>query len=352
MYKAQNLEELGFLKHLIITSAYKDQESFTPYLTFVDEKGNPKDWLFDSFLFVTGVKSKRALIADINVGTTMSGEGDFHAKPVQNPANKEDWKEVIEHYIHSAKTLSLKIEQLNKKIGPPPFKRNLVITQPYPGILQNNFGELNGKHLDFSSKNQTLNNASKDRLKACLWFQEEFLIQWNNACIQNLNLLGFYWPFETVYRGWEVDDHWVLKEQKKSLNAKGLKVFWIPFFATYNTHLLDNYEDYYFDCAFYQPNYLFYKNIKGVGDCALEAKKRNAGFEMEYYMSLDEPTQTGKERHSRFRDYLNGGIEYGYIHAACAWFIGGGIHGMLKDQTERGFYQDIYHFVKGDYTKK
>lgn len=352
MYKLQNLKEFGFLRHLIITTTYTNEKAFYPYLAYMDEKDNPRDWLFDSFLFVTGVKSKRALIADFNAGTTMSGEGDFHAKPVDNPANKEDWEETMDRFIQSAKVLSVAIEKLQKKIGAPPFKRNLVITQPYPGILQTDFGEVNGKSLDFSSKHQTLNNASKDRLKACQWFQEEFVRQWKKETLDNLNLLGFYWPFETVYRGWEVDDHWVLKEQKQSLNTLGLKVFWIPFFATYNTHLLDNYEDYYFDCAFYQPNYLFYKKIKGVGDCALEAKKRNAGFEMEYYMTLDEPIKTGDERHSRFRDYLNGGIDEGYIHAACAWFIGGGIHGMLKDQTERAFYQDIYHFVKGDYTKK
>src|SRR6056297_1553837 len=114
MYKQQNLKELGFLKHLIITATATDEKAFHPYLAYVDEKEDPRDWLFDSFLFVTGVKSKRALIADINVGTTMSGEGDFHAKPVDNPANKQDWEEAIDRYIQSAKELSFAVEKLQK----------------------------------------------------------------------------------------------------------------------------------------------------------------------------------------------------------------------------------------------
>ncbi|MFP4461866.1 MAG: hypothetical protein ACLFQE_06685 [Thermotogota bacterium] len=62
MYKQQNLNELGFLRHLIITSTYKNDHDFEPYLAFLNEEYEPEDWLFDAFLFVIGVSSKRALI--------------------------------------------------------------------------------------------------------------------------------------------------------------------------------------------------------------------------------------------------------------------------------------------------
>ena len=77
---------------------------------------------------------------------------------------------------------------------------------------------------------------------------------------------------------------------------------------------------------------------------------------MEYYLELDEPIAIVGERHARFRVYLDGGVQYGYMtEAACAHFHGtGALQRMFThaDPVERGFYEDIYRFVKGDYRVK
>ena len=129
-----------------------------------------------------------------------------------------------------------------------------------------------------------------------------------------MHLLGVYWMFETVYRGWNVDDHWLLKPLRPRVHRHGLKFLWIPFWSAYNVHLLDDYRSYYFDLAFLQPNYMFYKEGKSLEAAAEAARRRGAGIEMEYYLELDEPIGVTGERHSRFRDYLNGGV----TSATCA----------------------------------
>ncbi|PNR93717.1 DUF4855 domain-containing protein [Petrotoga sp. 9PWA.NaAc.5.4] len=97
---------------------------------------------------------------------------------------------------------------------------------------------------------------------------------------------------------------------------------------------------------------MFYEKIKGVEEAANAAKKRNAGIEMEYYLSLNEPIKVSQERHKRFREYLDGGVKYDYMNAACAWFIGGKIGEMIEDPIEFEFYQDIVDFVHKRYKLK
>ena len=174
--------------------------------------------------------------------------------------------------------------------------------------------------------------------------------------LRHVHLLGVYWMFETIYRSWDVDDHWVLKELRRFLRDQGLQCVWIPFWSSYNVHLLDHYRDYYFDLAFLQPNYMFYRRGVSIEQAAEAARARGAGIEMEYYLELDEPIAVGDERQARFREYLNGGVRHGYMtEAACAHFQGKGALERMRvhaDPQEREFYEDIYAFVRGSYRPK
>jgi len=185
---------------------------------------------------------------------------------------------------------------------------------------------------------------------------DEIAGRWNSSRWPHLNLLGVYWMFETVHRGWDVDDHWLLKELHSHITREGLKFLWIPFWSSYNVHLLDDYQRYYFDLAFIQPNYMFYKHGKSLREAAEAARMREAGIELEYYLDLDEPISIQNERHARFREYLNRGVEFGFMReSACAHFQGVGSLARMHhhaDPREREFYEDIYRFVKGTYRPK
>ncbi len=365
-YLKQNLAEFNYLKHLVLL--YGDgknpwtKERLKYYVAHLCNDGKPDDWLFDSFLFInTKSTSGRDYVADINLGKSMSGEGDFFTICSPNPANKLDWENLLDFYFGedgALSTLDETIKELSGVITPPQSLRNVVLTLPYPHITQKEFGILNpnGKILNFSVTGQNLTQATRSRLEAEIWFVERIVDLWSKARFSNINLLGLYWIFETVYRSWEIDDHFLLKELRKHINSRGLKFVWIPFYATYNFHLLENYKDYYFDIAFLQPNFLFYKNGKCIEKAVAVAKKTGAGIELEYYMDLDEPISIKNEKHLRFRKYLNAGVTHGYMtQSACAHFQG--VDSLEKmyhhpDPIEREFYEDIYLFVKGTYQAK
>jgi len=336
------------------------KEDFSCYVTHLNPDGNPDDWMFDTFTF-WHFKSPRGgfLYSDINIGTTMCGEGNFYAVPAPNPGNREDWLAIMEWYFEPnifAHALDTAIAEAESKLGKRKHKVNLVITIPYPGPLQTQFGEVGGQKLNFSTKGQNLDQATRQRLAACVWFVDEIINRFNRQKYSNLNLLGFYWTFETVYRSWDIDDHWLLKELHKELQKRNMKFFWIPFWSSYNVHLLDDYQNYYFDCAFLQPNYMFYRNITDVDKAAHAARQRGAGIEMELYASLDEPIDVKDERLKRFDRYLEGGIEFGYMtESACAWFDGGrAIYSLYKhhDPVEREYYDKIYRFINRTFYPK
>ncbi len=354
-------EDFNYLRHLILvggnTREVWTKGDFSHYVTHLNEYGEADDWMFDTFTF-WHFKSPQGgfLYSDINIGTTRVGEGDFYAVPAPNPGNKEDWECVIDWYFSPnifAHALDEAIEEAEEKLGEREHKVNLVITIPYPGPLQTQFGEIDGNKLNFSTRGQNLDKATKQRLAACIWFVDEVINRFRQENYNHINLLGFYWTFETVYRSWDIDDHWLLKELYRELKNKGMKFFWIPFWSSYNVHLLEDYQNYYFDCAFLQPNYMFYKDITDVAHAAHAARRCNAGIEMEFYTSLDEPIEVHHEKFKRFDRYLEGGIEFGYMtESACAWFDGGkAIYNLYHhdDPRQRRYYDKIYQFVKGTY---
>ncbi len=365
-YFPPDLPEYNHMRHMCLPvidpGAPFTEKEILPYLSHVNAKGVPDDWMFDSFLPLTSLApSGNYIYADINRGTTRSGEGDFFALPSPNPAKAADWTEYLDSHFTEKGLLPLldqTIDKLSAKIGTPPYKRNVVITIPYPHPNQYHFGKINpkGPSLNFSLLGQDLMKASEQRLEACLWYVNEAWTRWKKAKFKNLNLLGFYWIYESIHYSWEIDDHWVIKELYKQIQKKKTKLFWIPFYSSYNVNILSVYKDFYFDCAFMQPNHMFYKEIKDVKKAALEAKDRYAGFEMEYCYG-DDPTLGKKgERQKRFRNYLNGGVQYGYMtKAACAYFLGSKDAARMaysNDKIENGLYHDMYHFIKGDYSVK
>lgn len=355
-------EDFNYLRHLILvggdTREAWTKKDFAHYLTHLDADGEPDDWMFDTFA-LWHFKSPQGgyLYSDINIGTTRSGEGDFYAVPVPNPGNKEDWLSVIDWYfepdifIHALEEC---IAESESKLGKREHKVNLVITIPYPGPLQTKFGEVDGQQLNFSTRGQNRDRATKQRLKACTWFVDEVIRRFEEQNYKHINLLGFYWTFETVYKSWDMDDHWLLKELHKELKDRDMKFFWIPFWSSYNVHLLEDYQNYYFDCAFLQPNYMFYEDIQDVDKAAQVAKRCNAGIEMEFYTTTHAPTKVDQEKFKRFDRYLDGGIEFGYMtESACAWFDGGkAIYTLYHhhDPEQRKYYDKVYEFVKGTYS--
>ncbi len=358
-YFPPGLSEYGGLRHMILVYSRRPNdwpaEDFRYSVTHLNSQDNPDDWFFDSFLFMPAAPpSRNSFYPGVNLGTTRSGQGDFFIVPTSNPARAEDWEWLLDNYF-AEKTmlggLDQYVKQASQKLGFENQKINAVLTIPYPCHNQTFFGKIkpDGKRFNFSVPKQDLVAATQQRLEAVKWFVEESLNRASASGYQHVNLLGFYWYYETIHRSFDVDDHWLLKELLKFVRQRGTKLFWIPFFSTYNIHQLCNYQDYYFDCAFLQPNHLQYQALpNSIEEAAKAARANYAGIEMEFDRSLEDETYR-----RRFRDYLDGGVEFGFTkEAACAWYDGGRGPQWLYQHPHpevRRLYDDIYLFVKGEY---
>ncbi len=353
----------NFLQHLVLVGGGPDHtvDTYLDYAAHRDVSGTPDGWMFDGFLFFDS-KSPQGndLGFDINIGTTMSGEGDFYAVPSPNPSHQGDWAAMIDQYFGEGGTLD-RLNQAVKKaadvLGEPPHPRSVVLIIPYPSPMQSRFGRISPStpSLNFSVQGQNLSQATEARLGACRWYVDQVEKRWadNRDRYPFLHLLGYYWLFESLYRSWDIDDHWLLKELRPLLRERQRNLVWIPFWSTYTVHQLDDYSSYYFDLAFLQFNYLFYQKLHGVSDMALAAKQRGAGIEMEYFRDLEEPIAVAGEKHRRFYEYLDGGARFGYMtESAMAWFQGGKAFSEARrdrDPRERKIYDDVYDFIRGVY---
>lgn len=349
------------LRHLILIGGGRVRhpvasEPLLPYVAEL-EAGRPRRWLFDTFcLWPNHAPSGRMIDADVNAGTTVCGEGDFRAVPVPDPADQADWEGVMDTYFGAGGTLAAldaAVDEVARVLGAPGALRNVVLTIPYPSPRQERFGRPAGRDLDFTTRAQSLDTATRARLEAVAWFTTRCRERFAAGSYRHLRLLGYYWTFETVYRAWDVDDHWLLKEIRRRLPFE--RLMWIPFYASYNVHLLDDYRSYYFDAAFLQPNHLFYGSGAGktVERAARDALERGAGVELEYDPFLPAARVTAAERRRRFARYLDGGVQYGYMHdSALAWFDGGlGLAAMQAgpDPVERWVYTQVARFVHREY---
>lgn len=359
-YFAPNQPEFNYLKHMFLIG-WESQQLIEPdeilyYVAHVNDDGKVDDWFFDSFLsFTVSSMSGNTLGNDINVGTTMSGEGDFFAVPSPNPSRKDEWQEMLDSQLGADglwARMDKAITQAAETLGPPPHKRNAVISVPYPAPNQCAFAK--DFPNNFSVIGQNLTSASEQRLAACKWFVDETIAHWEKLNPEHLHLLGFYWLFESLAYAWDRDDHWVWKELYKYIKSRGYKMFWIPFYSSFNVNLMGPGKDFYFDAAFLQPNHMFYENIDDVEKAALEARERGAGVEMEYFPYENDRMRTMGDRHRRFKNYLDGGVKYGYMtEAACAYFCGTNeLHRMATQysEKERETYHNHYKFVAGKWT--
>lgn len=377
MYLQPGRDYLGGLRHLTFSDpTHLSDADLALYLAEHDRRGRPVRWLFDSFVVSARPASGNCMHADVNLGTSMAGEGDFFAWPSPQPTNAADWREVIAANFAPGgplDRLNSAVARLAAVLGPPPRPLNAVLYHPYPSPAQPKFGPLDAIHsagasaredarsLNFSVLGQSLDRASRQRLDAARLFIDESLRHWKEAAAArrwlHLNLLGFYWPHETIYRGWDVDDHWLLKELKFHANDCGLRLLWIPFWCSWNVALLAEHRR-WFDAAWLQPNYMFYEAVTGVGEAAEAAKAREAGIEMEFYITQGAGVfreSVRAERLERFRGYLNGGVDYGYMtEASCAWYLGDNALAHLYntgDAADFALYEDICAFIAGTYRK-
>lgn len=270
---------------------------FAPYVTYRDPKTGKEQWLFDGFLLIEFQDGR---------GHTYEQYSDL------KHAGKAQWSTLLERNFAAndgIPDLEKTCEEAAARIGRPVRQRQVILTMPTPVPGQKNWGNLNGRPLDFSIK--------ADRLAACEWYIDKALRMWTNLAPADLHLAGFYWVAEQSPKP---DD--LVPDIARLVHAHGCEFFWIPYF-----HLdrpVAEWESLGFDQAWLQPNYFFHPGlpISRLQQACDFARAHRLGLEMEFDARMISMPSVFEPR---FHAYLDAYRRYGVNDdAAIAWYEGGG----------------------------
>ncbi len=267
------------------------QDLFAPYVSMKNEEGNVQ-WLFDGYLFL-----------EIHNGTR-----GFASGYRKLPCRKEEWKKLLDDYF----TPGINICALNDEIGKVRkeapkhfFKKKIVIGMPEPIPHQKDWGEVNGKQLDFDNQ--------EDRMTACQWFVDYAIQKFKEAKLKNVELSGFYWIAEeaTNSRGLSIQVGDYVRSKKYNFN-------WIPYYRS------DGFQDWRklgFDIAYLQPNYFFNDKIpiERLDNACKLGYENHMSMEMEF----DDRALHGQGFGYRLDNYIAAFDKYGvYDNLPIAYYQG------------------------------
>lgn len=252
-----------------------NEEKFEPYVSAPSSDGKAEDWLFDGFLFL-----------EIHDGTHSFASG---YRPT--PARKEHWIGLVEGYMtkgNGIRALDACIEKAKTRCKDPLRKRKIVMSLPEPIPNQKDWGDLDGRNLDFSN--------DEDRIAACKWYIDYIIRRFKEEKIKNVELSGFYWLAEEA-----TNTRTFVGKVADYIHQKKFSFYWIPYF---NSDGYNEWRSLGFDQAFLQPNHFFNDKIPDsrIDDACNLAKKLGMSVEMEF----DENAIEGKGRTNRLRAYIDG----------------------------------------------
>ena len=296
-------------------------EQLRPYVVHEDRFGN-RDWLFDGFLF-----------PEFDSGKGVS----YHVRGSAPLARKEDWAWLVDRHFESGKGIAALddcIAAAVRELGEPPFRHKVVIGIPEPPRGQKDWGELEGRKLDFSNE--------EDRIAACKWYADLLEERFRSSGFRHLELAGFYWLPEILRQSREVT-----RALGDYVRSKGLRFYWIPY---YTAQGYSEWRDLGFDAAYLQPTYFWNRKIgdERVDRACELARTYGMGLEMEFDMRAS--VKSEECRRDRGMGYMSSFRRNGvYRSSAIAYYEGGGgVYYFTKTTApeDRAFIDTLAYFIR------
>lgn len=307
------------------------KERIIPNISYVDEQGNPVDWLFDGVLYL-GI-------------STPDGKG------MDGPANMNDWtwyldKTFAEH--GDLQQLNEATKEVGLKLNQPERKTKVVLMIPDTGEYLTDFGDVDGDGIseNFNASEVGEQQAVANMQKVIRWYIEALLARWQSKNYSNLELAGLYWLSEQVSTSESGPEF--LRFTSDLVHSKSLKLFWIPHFLAYK---MFDWKEVGIDAVTLQPNYYFEEmDHARIEDASGLAKQYGMGVELEF----DEHMLTDDSFRKRYIEYLNGGVTHGYMKEAFKGYYQGcdAVYALAtsQDPINRKMYDWLYQFIQGTYT--
>jgi hypothetical protein len=295
-------------------------DQIRPYVSYVDPGNKREHWLFDGFLFIE-FKDNRGF--------------EFAHGYKQRAARKTEWSWLLERNFETSRAigaLDRACDSVSSRIGKPLRKRKIVLTLPEAINHQQDWGDLDGKTLNFT--------LSQDRIAACAWYIDEALARWKQLSPKNLELAGFYWVAEYGSESKEI-----LPRIGGLIRSKGMQFYWIPY---WNAPLAGDWKSLGFDRAYQQPNHFFHPEVSDsrLNEACSFARAHGMGLEMEFDGRV---LSAVRDFRPRFYSYLEFFKKNSVIDSsAIAYYEGGGVLLNLatsRTAEERGMYDTLASLI-------
>jgi hypothetical protein len=299
-------------------------DRFAPYVTYSDPQTGKEQWLLDGFLIIE--------FTDF-MGNT------YQPDSKRKPARKESWLKLLERNFAANDGVPMLEEacrNARQRIGPPRRRRRVVLTLPVPIVGQTDWGELDGRALDF--------HKSADRLAACRWYVDAAMEKWRALAPKEIDLVGFYWVQEEGPMTEE--ERSFLRAVAQIVHAQKKQYYWIPYWL--HPQVQSAWHSFGFDAAYQQPNYFFRPDVPGsrLQEACDFAGRSGMGLEMEFDERVITKPEIFRPRLEAYLDsFTQNGVRDG---SAMGWYDGGGALFQLatsKDPDVRRLYDRISQFV-------
>lgn len=308
-----------------------NKERIIPNISYVNQDGEPVDWLFDGILYL-GLASPAG--RDFGVGQTIL----------------EDWNWYLDKTFAAAgdmQQLNEATVEVGTKLNQPDHKMKVVLMIPNPGEYVNDFGDIDGDGVSESFNDSVVGKekALDNRIKALQWWLDQVRQRWQEANYSHLELVGMYWLEEQISTSDTGPD--LLKAVSSKVHDMNLRFFWIPHSLAYKSFM---WKEVGFDAVALQPNYFFGgMDSDRLEDASNLAKQYGMSNEIEF----DDRMLTDDVFRNRYIEYLNSGVETGLMQNGFrAYYQGNNAVynlGVSKDPSLRLMYDWLYQFVNGTY---
>ncbi|WP_409345328.1 DUF4855 domain-containing protein [Paenibacillus sp. MBLB4367] len=311
------------------------KEDIIPYISYTDKNGSPKDWFYDGVLYLGLRTSDNA--RDFGINSLFS-----------------DWQWYLDKTFAESgdmRQLNEAVKEAGAKLGDNRHKVKVVLMIPLAADTVADFGDVDGDGVseNFVAAQVGEETAYANRQKAIRWYMNEVKKRWSAGNYDRLELDGMYWLSEGISHG-DRSEPKLIQETRDRVHREGQKFFWIPFFAANMNFAASELG---FDAAALQPNHFFDGTDPiRIEDTAYLARHHGLGVEME----TDERMNTDEAFRARYIDYLNGGVDFGYMTGAFKAYYQGNTALLQSSRSDnarvRELYDWMYQFVKGTYQKQ